>query len=154
MSDLKELTGVGDTTTFPGHTMSPRTLRDLADAEERCRRDYIMGVERAAIVHGPAAIEQYRSAATACLRAGFRNGEPFFDSWVLARTTLPFLVWVLLRKAEPATTEAMVYGIIGEPTYAQMLAVWDLWKYRQKKDVSQPEANQPNQPTGTPSTST
>jgi hypothetical protein len=153
--DLRQLTGIGDSTTFPGHTLSPRTLRDLAEAEERCRRDYIMGVERAAIVHGPAALEQYRSAAAACLRAGFRNGEPFFDSWILCRTTLPFLCWVLMRKTEPnGFNEAMAADIIGDPTYAQMKAVWRQWKYIEKKDDIQPEPSQGSPPTGTQSTNT
>lgn len=148
--DLKAALGAGDNEAFPGHTMYPPGMPEIREAQERCARDYVLRIEKSALVHGKGVADVYRQQAASNLRAGFDWGGQFFNDWAMSRSSAPFLAWLLFRKGEPAMTEGQAIDIVGVAMEDQLQSIWCLWRYRKtKKEVA--EQTRTDQQTGSAS---
>jgi hypothetical protein len=150
MSELKDLTALGDTATFPGYTLSPPRLIEFAEAEEEAAAQYLRGIAKAAAGLQAGVRDALHQRAADNLRAHpFSYGSLAFDQWALSMSAAPFLAWLLLRIRHPKLTLPEVSQLLCEGEYAAKVgAVWSMWGYKPaKKAVA---AAQPSSPPAQP----
>ena len=140
MSELKDLVALGDTSVFPGHTLSPPRLIEFAEAEEEAALQYLRGIAKAALGLPAAMREALHQRAVDNLRGHpFSYGSLAFDQWALSMSAAPFLAWLLLRIKHPKMTLAEVSQLLCEGEYAAKVGVvWSLWGYKPPKKTSPP----------------
>ena len=142
MSDLKDLIGLGDSTTFPGHVLSPPRLIEFAEAEEEAAAQYLRGIAKASAALPATVRDALHQRAVDNLRAHpFSYGSAAFDQWALSMSAAPFLTWLLLRIKHPKMTLSEASQLLCEGEYAAKVgAVWSMWGYKPaKKSVPPPE---------------
>jgi hypothetical protein len=156
MSELKEMVGLGNSSAFPGHTLSPPRLIEFAEAEEEAASHYLRGIAKASVALPAAIREALHQRAVDNLRGHpFSYGSAAFDQWALSMSAAPFLTWLLLRIKHPKLTLAEASQLLCEGEYAAKVgAVWSLWGYKPPKKASPPATSAaPPAPAGTgPST--
>jgi hypothetical protein len=143
MSDLKDLTGLGDSSTFPGYILSPPRLIEFAEAEEEAAAWYLRRIAKSAQGLPEAARQAFHERAIDNLKSNpFSFGAVGFDRWALSMSAAPFLTWLLLRIKRPEMTLAQAAGLLNEAEnpLAKMNAVWNLWGYRVTKKSPPPPA--------------
>jgi hypothetical protein len=145
MSELKDLTALADTTTFPGYALSPPRLIEFAEAEEEAAAQYLRGIAKAAVGLPAQVRDALHSRAADNLRAHpFSYGSLAFDHWALSMSAAPFLAWLLLRIKHPKLTLPEASQLLCEGEYAAKVgAVWSLWGYKPAKKAEAPPANPP-----------
>jgi hypothetical protein len=142
MSELKELVGLGDSSAFPGHVLSPPRLIEFAEAEEEAAAHYLRGVVKSAAAFPAAVREAIHQRAVDNLRAHpFSYGLHAFDQWALSMSAAPFLTWLLLRLKHPKLSLNEASQLLCEGDYAaKVRAVWSMWGYKPAKKASAPPA--------------
>jgi hypothetical protein len=147
VSELKELVGLGDTTPFPGFTLSPPRLIEFAEAEEEAAANYLRGIARAAAALPALVRDALHQRAADNLRSHpFSYGSAAFDQWALSMSAAPFLAWLLLRIRHPKLTLPEASQLLCEGEYAAKVgAVWSMWGYKPAKK-SAPAAQTPASP--------
>src|ERR1700683_1545106 len=146
MSDLKELTALGDSATFPGYIVSPPRLIEFAEAEEEAAAWYLRRIARSAAGLPEAARQALHERAVDNLRSNpFSFGSAGFDRWALSMSAATFLTWLLLRIKRPELTLAQAAGLLNESPnpLAKMNVVWELWGYRAAKKPPAPPVAPP-----------
>src|SRR5271163_3775974 len=146
MSDLKDLVALGDTATFPGHTLSPPRLIEFAEAEEEAAAQYLRGIAKASAGLPPMVRDLLHQRAVDNLRSHpFSYGSAAFDQWALSMSAAPFLTWLLLRIRHPKITLSEASQLLSEGEYAAKVgAVWSMWGYKPaKKAVPPAQASSP-----------
>ena len=146
MSDLKDLTALGDSTTFPGFILSPPRLIEFAEAEEEAAAWYLRRIAKSALGLPEAARQAFHERAIDNLKSNpFSFGAVGFDRWALSMSAASFLTWLLLRIKRPEMTLAQAAGLLNEAEnpLAKMNAVWNLWGYRVQKKSPAPPATPP-----------
>jgi len=135
MSDLKELVGLGDSGTFPGHTLSPPRLIEFAEAEEEAAAQYLRGIAKASTGLPPVVRDLLHQRAVDNLRSHpFSYGSTAFDQWALSMSAAPFLAWLLLRIKHPKLSLSEASQMLCEGEYASKVgAVWSMWGYKPAK---------------------
>jgi len=142
MSDLKDLVGLGDSSTFAGHVLSAPRLIEFAEAEEEAAAQYVRGIAKAAAALPAAVRDALHQRAVDNLRGHpFSYGSVAFDQWALSMSAAPFLTWLLLRIKHPKMTLSEASQLLCEGEYAAKVgAVWSMWGYKPtKKSLSPPE---------------
>jgi hypothetical protein len=143
MSDLKELIGVGDSTTFPGYVLSPPRLIEFAEAEEEATAWYLRRIAKSAAGLPEAVRQSLHERAVDNLKSSpFSFGTSGFDRWALSMSAASFLTWLLLRIKRPEMTLAQAAALLNEAPnpLAKMNAVWEMWGYRAAKKPAAPPA--------------
>lgn len=143
MSDLKDLTGLGDSTTFPGYILSSPRLIEFAEAEEEAAAWYLRRIAKSAQGLPESARQAFHDRAIDNLKSSpFCFGATGFDRWALSMSAASFLTWLLLRIKRPEMTLAQAAGLLNEAEnpLAKMNAVWNLWGYRVTKKAPAPLA--------------
>jgi hypothetical protein len=142
MSDLKDLVGLGDSSVFPGHILSPPRLIEFAEAEEEAAAQYLRGIAKAAIALPAELRDALHQRAVDNLRGHpFSYGSAAFDRWALSMSASPFLAWLLLRIKHPKLTLAEASQLLCEGEYAGKVgAVWSMWGYKPTKKAAAPPA--------------
>jgi hypothetical protein len=146
MSELKDLVGLSDSSTFPGHTLSPPRLIEFAEAEEEAAAQYLRGIAKASAGLPATVRELLHQRAVDNLRSHpFSYGSAAFDQWALSMSAAPFLAWLLLRIKHPKMTLPEASQLLSEGEYAAKVgAVWSMWGYKPaKKIVPPPEKPSP-----------
>jgi hypothetical protein len=135
MSELKELVALGDSSVFPGHSLSPPQLIEFAEAEEEAAAQYLRGIAKASLTLPATMREALHQRAVDNLRGHpFSYGSPGFDQWALSMSAAPFLTWLLMRIKHPKMTLAEASQLLSEGEYATKVgAVWSLWGYKPSK---------------------
>lgn len=153
MSELKELVALGDSTTFPGHILSPPRLIEFAKAEEEAAAQYLRGIAKASLALPATMREALHQRAVDNLRGHpFSYGSPAFDQWALSMSAAPFLAWLLLRIKHPKMTFNEASQLLCEGEYAAKVgAIWKLWGYTQPKKAPAP-VEKTSSPPSAPST--
>jgi hypothetical protein len=138
MSDLKELVGLGDSGTFPGHTLSPPRLIEFAEAEEEAAAQYLRGIAKASTGLPPVVRDLLHQRAVDNLRSHpFSYGSTAFDQWALSMSAAPFLAWLLLRIKHPKMTLSEASQLLCEGEYAAKVGtVWSMWGYKPAKKAA------------------
>lgn len=146
MSDLKDLTALGDSGAFPGHVLCVPRLLEYAEAEEEAAACYLRRIAKSAAQLPEPQRQLLHERAVDNLRANpFNFGSPAFDRWALSMSAMPFLAWLLLRIGKPEMTLAQAAALLndGHNLTAKVNAVWNLWGYRAQKKA--PAASHPPQ---------
>jgi hypothetical protein len=145
MTTLKDLVALGDTTTFPGFTLSPPRLIEFAEAEEEAAAQYLRGIARAASTLPTIVRDALHQRAADNLRSHpFSYGSAAFDQWALSMSAAPFLAWLLLRIRHPKLTLPEASQLLCEGEYAAKVgAVWSMWGYKPAKKAQPLAATQP-----------
>ena len=153
MSDLKELVGLGDSSTFAGHVLSPPRLIEFAEAEEEAAAQYLRGIAKASAGLAATVRDALHQRAVDNLRGHpFSYGSVAFDQWALSMSAAPFLTWLLLRIKHPKMTLAEASQLLCEGEYAAKVgAVWSMWGYKPAKKSPQPGGKPPAQEAATAS---
>jgi hypothetical protein len=140
MSDLKDLVALGESSIFPGHTLSPPRLIEFAEAEEEAASQYLRGIAKAAMALPAGMREALHQRAVDNLRSHpFSYGSAGFDQWALSMSAAPFLAWLLLRIKHPRMTLSEASQLLCEGEYAGKVgAVWSLWGYKPVKKAAAP----------------
>lgn len=148
MSELKELVGLGDSSTFAGHILSPPRLIEFAEAEEEAAAQYLRGIAKSAAALPAAVRDAIHQRAVDNLRAHpFSYGSHAFDQWALSMSAAPFLTWLLLRIKHPKLTLSEASQLLCDGEYAGKVgAVWSMWGYKPAKKAAAPQANGPAVP--------
>jgi hypothetical protein len=143
MSDLKELTGLGEASVFESHVLSPPRLIEFAEAEEEAAAHYLRRVARSASALAPGAREVMYQRAVDNLRSNpFAYGSLGFDQWALSMSAAPFLTWLLLRIKHPKLTLGDSAQLLACEDYSGKVgAVWSLWGYKPSKKTPPPPAS-------------
>ncbi|HEX4056228.1 MAG TPA: hypothetical protein VHX86_18360 [Tepidisphaeraceae bacterium] len=155
MSELKELVGLGDSSAFPGHTLSPPRLIEFAEAEEEAAAQYLRGIAKSAAGLPAAVRDAIHQRAVDNLRVHpFSYGSHAFDQWALSMSAAPFLTWLLLRIKHPKLTLPEASQLLCDGEYAAKVGtVWSMWGYKPAKKAAAPAASGPIAPgTNAPST--
>ena len=156
MSDLKELVGLGDSSVFPGHVLSPPRLIEFAEAEEEAAAQYLRSIAKASAGLPAAVRDLLHQRAVDNLRAHpFSYGSAAFDQWALSMSAAAFLTWLLLRIRHPKMTLPEASQLLREGEYAGKVgAVWSMWGYKPAKKAAPPaeKAPPPAKADGTQST--
>jgi hypothetical protein len=143
MSDLKDLTALGDSATFPGYILSPPRLMEFAEAEEEAAGWYLRRIAKSAAGLPEAARQALHERAVDNLKSSpFSFGTAGFDRWALSMSAATFLTWLLLRIKRPEMTVAQAAALLNEAAnpLAKMNAVWEMWGYRSTKKSPTPPA--------------
>lgn len=128
MSELSDLTALPNSTAFPGWTMSPLGITDIAAAEEQAASDYLNRIHRLTMLYPPEQVTAYQQQAANNLLTGFAFGWPRFNSWAFSLGALPFLLWRTLLEKHPKVTLAEAANVLGKkPTNAQRDAIYFIW---------------------------
>ena len=140
MSELKTLIGLGDSSVFPGHTLSVPRLIEFAEAEEEAAAQYLRSIARSAAALPAQVRDALHQRAVDNLRAHpFSYGSAAFDQWALSLSAAPFLTWLLLRIRHPKITLSEASQLLCEGEYAAKVgAVWSLWGYKPAKKSAPP----------------
>lgn len=135
MSELKTLIALGDSSVFPGHTLSIPRLIEFAEAEEEAAAQYLRSIARSAAALPAQVRDALHQRAVDNLRAHpFSYGSAAFDQWALSMSAAPFLTWLLLRIRHPKLTLSEASQLLCEGDYAARVgAVWSLWGYKPTK---------------------
>ena len=155
MSELKTLIGLGDSSVFPGHTLSVPRLIEFAEAEEEAAAQYLRSIARSAAALPAPVRDALHQRAVDNLRAHpFSYGSAAFDQWALSMSAAPFLTWLLLRIRHPKITLSEASQLLCEGEYAARVgAVWSLWGYKPAKKFMPPAEKLPAEiPAAGPST--
>jgi len=155
MSELKTLIGLGDSSVFPGHTLSVPRLIEFAEAEEEAAAQYLRSIARSAAALPAQVRDALHQRAVDNLRAHpFSYGSAAFDQWALSMSAAPFLTWLLLRIRHPKITLSEASQLLCEGEYAARVgAVWSLWGYKPAKKFMPPAEKLPAEiPAAGPST--
>ncbi len=142
MAELQDLAGT-DIDSFPGHTLSPLTLPDLALAERQSANQYIQRMEEAVSLFSPEVAEVYRVRAADNVKNTFTIGYPNFDSWAKSSAGLFFLAWLSFRKTEPKMTFGQATEICSKMGWSNRSAILSMAGYNFPKPVAAPVQNNP-----------
>jgi hypothetical protein len=154
MSELKTLIALGDSSVFPGHTLSVPRLIEFAEAEEEAAAQYLRSIARSAAALPAQVRDALHQRAVDNLRAHpFSYGSAAFDQWAMSMSAAPFLTWLLLRIRHPKLTLSEASQLLCEGEYAARVgAVWSLWGYKPAKKSAPPaEKNSAGTPVAAPS---
>jgi hypothetical protein len=143
MSDLKELVALGDSTVFPGHTISPPRLIEFAEAEEEAAAQYLRRIAKSAASLPVTVRDAIHQRAVDNLRSHpFSYGSPAFDQWALSMSAAPFLTWLLLRIKHPKLTLPEASQMLCDGEYSGKIGkIWSLWGYKPAKKAASPPAS-------------
>lgn len=155
MSELAKLTAAPLTDVLPGYTLSPPTLADFGQQEAELERRHIATAGAAAVGLPASVAEAIIKAATNDVASGkFKFGRAAFDAHTLAPTSLPFLLYLTLRRNHADLTREKTASLVKTENEAKLnRAVLKLFGYPVDGEPADPKNGAGATPTGTGETS-
>jgi hypothetical protein len=121
MSELSKLVGAPRTDVLPGYTIARARISDFGQAEEEFERRHMAKAAAAAIGLPEETADKLIKAATDDVANGrFKYGRWSFDAHAKSPTSMPYLLFLLLRHAHTEITRDMTESLVTTENEAKL----------------------------------